>query len=210
MKFRVFWLTICSLLVVGSHAQEATPAAAVEATEATRPATRPDAANYVLQPSDTISITVFQEPDLARQLRVAQDYTITLPLVGQVSVRDKTIRDLESEIRALYDRDYLVNPQINVAVVEYALRTVNIQGAVNSPGLIPLPPEEPLRLIDAIARAGGFSRLANMNRIQLTRKAPDGSSQTFTINADELLRGRSTEPWFLQRDDVINVPERII
>lgn len=183
---------------------------ASESSDRVPPASRPDAANYVLQPADTISITVFQEPDLDRQLRVAQDFTITLPLVGQLTVRDKTIRDIESEIRALYDRDFLVNPQINVAVVEYAIRTVNIQGAVNAPGLIPLPPEEPLRLIDAIARAGGFSRLANMNRIQLTRKALDGTSQTFTINAEDLLRGKSTEPWLLQRDDVINVPERIL
>jgi polysaccharide biosynthesis/export protein len=207
MKFRVFLLAVLGFAST-AFCQE--KAASEELSSPPRPTVRPDAANYLLQPSDLISVTVFQEPDLERQLRVAQDYSITLPLIGQVSVRDKTIQNLEAEIRDHYNRDFLVNPQVNVNVIEYAIRTVNVQGSVNAPGLIPLPPEDPLRLIDAIARAGGFTRLANMNRIQLTRKAQDGTSQTFTINVDDILRGRSTEAWFLQRDDVINVPERIL
>lgn len=172
-------------------------------------AVRPDAANYVLQPSDLIQVRIFQEPDLDRELRVSQDHTITLPLIGQISIRDKSPRQVEMEIRELYDRDFLVNPQVNVSVVQYALRSVSVLGMVNQPGPVAFPPEEPLRLIDAIARAGGFNRLANPSRVSLTRKNPDGTSETFTVNAEQLIRGTSAEPWFLQRDDVINVPERI-
>lgn len=166
-------------------------------------------ANYVLQPSDLIQVRIFQEPDLDRELRVSQDLQIALPLIGQVSVRNLSVRQLEQQIRDLYDRDYLVNPQVNVSVVQYAPRLVSVLGSVNSPGPVPFPPEEPLRLIDAIARAGGFSRLANTRNVQLNRKNADGSTTTIVVNAEDLMRGTSSEAYLLQRDDVINVQERV-
>lgn len=168
-----------------------------------------DASNYVLQPSDLLQIRIFQEPDLDREVRVSQDHTLTLPLIGQITVRGKTLRQLEMEIRELYDRDYLVNPQVNVSVEQYATRTVNMLGQFNQPGPVVFPPEEPLRLIDAISRAGGFSRLANPASLTIQRKNPDGTTITIPVNGDKLLRGEIEDPMYLLRDDVINVRERI-
>lgn len=170
-------------------------------------------ANYLLQPSDLLQVKVFQEPDLDREIRISQDFSIMLPLIGSINVQGKSARQLEQEIRELYDKDFLVNPQVNVSVVQYAQRTVSILGAVNSPGPVAFPPEDPLRLIDAIARAGGFNRLANPARVTLTRKLPDGTSKVFTINVAEMMRGRPAPPdvpALLERDDVINVPESIL
>lgn len=165
--------------------------------------------NYILQPSDLIQVRVFQEPDLDRELRISQDFRISLPLIGQITVEGMSARDLEVRIKELYDADFLVNPQVNVSVVQYAPRTISVLGSVNSPGPVTFPPEEPLRLVDAIARAGGFTRLARPTHVSLNRKRPDGSTQTTIINVEELMRGQSSEPWYLERDDVINVPERI-
>lgn len=191
-------------------------AAAVTALPAqdTTPAPEPKKAigeisNYQLQPGDVIQVRVFQEIDLDRETRVSQDYTIMLPLIGEVSVRNKSPRQVEADVRALYDRDFIVNPQVNISVVQYAPRTVSMVGMFNSPGPVPFPPEEGLRLVDAIARAGGFSRLARPSKMTLTRKMPDGTTQVFPINGDELIRGKLTEDWFLQRDDVVFVPETI-
>lgn len=166
--------------------------------------------NYILQPSDLIKVQVFQEPDLEREVRVSQAHSVQLPLIGTVDVRNKSVQQAAEAIREMYDRDFLVNPQINVIVLEYNTRTVNVIGAVNEPGAIKFLPEQPMSLLDAISRAGGFNRLADRKRLKLTRTLTDGKSETFIINADELIQGNSNEPWFLTQGDVIFVPERIL
>lgn len=168
------------------------------------------ALDYLLQPSDLLNVQVFQEENLKRDVRVSQEYSITLPLIGKVDLKGKTLRQAEELIRQLYDRDYLVNPQVNVVVVEYAKRTVNVIGQVNQPGAVPFPQEQGLTLLDAISRAGGFSRLAQRTQVKLTRTNADGKTDTYIINADDLIKGSSSNSWQLIENDIIFVPERIL
>jgi polysaccharide export outer membrane protein len=133
-----------------------------------------------------------------------------LPLIGTVDVRGKTVRQAEDQIRRLYDADYLVNPQVNLTVLEYAPRSVDVVGAVNTPGVVYFPKEEGMDLIGAISRAGSFNRLANKKQVTLKRTLSDGRTETYRIDVDELMKGDTTERWLLQPGDVITVPERIL
>jgi polysaccharide export outer membrane protein len=157
-----------------------------------------------------VKIQVFQEPDLERDLRVSQDYTIMVPLIGVVDVKDRTVRETELLLTELYQRDYLVNPQINLTVTEYSQRTINVLGAVNNPGSVQIPPEKNISLLDAIARSGGFSRLANRNKVSLTRTLPDGQTVNYIIDADQLVSGDKSNRTPIQDGDVIFVPERML
>jgi polysaccharide export outer membrane protein len=177
------------------------------AQEASGSAVRSD---YLLQPADLLRVQIFQEDDLTREVRISQEYTISLPLVGAIDLRGRTLVEAQQIIRDLYDRDYLVNPQVNVIVLEYAKRTVNVIGSVNSPGAVPFPQEEGLTLLDAITRAGGFNRFADRRRVRLTRTDAQGATVNYTINADDIIQGNAKETWPLQRDDVIFVPERLL
>ncbi len=159
--------------------------------------------------SDLLQVRIFQEEDLTREVSVSQNQTITLPLIGTLDVKGRTVRETEALIRELYDKDFLVNPQVNLTVIRYAERTVNILGSVNSPGPVVFPQEKGLTLLEAIARAGGFNRLANKNKIRLTRTSLDGEKTTYTIDADQLIKGRGDSSWSLQINDVIFVPESI-
>ena len=192
---------LCS--AVPSHAQDT-------ATEAnsTSPA-RAVREDYIIQPLDVLRVQVFQEDDLLREVRVTQGGSISLPLVGTVSVRNLSVKEAQETIRELYDRDYLVNPQVNLSVLEYAKRTVNVLGSVNSPGAVLFPQEEGLTLLDAIARAGGFNRFADRRKIKLSRTDSEGRTETYVIDADDLMQSGTNDSWPLQRDDVIFVPERI-
>ena len=166
--------------------------------------------NYVIQPSDVIRLMVFQEPDLTQEFRVPQNGRFHFPLIGSVDLTGKTVEKAEALLRQLYDRDYLVNPQINLLVIEFSQRRVNVLGAVNSPGTVVFPPEENMTLLDAISRAGGFSRLGNRRSVTLTRKGPDGETKQYRINADEIVRGEGASTWTLEKDDLIYVPERLL
>lgn len=185
-----------ALLCIGGRAEDQ-PAAA-------------ESTDYVMQPSDLIRVMVFQEPDLMREVRITQEYTITLPLIGTIDLRNKTVRQAEEIIRSLYDKDYLVNPQINLTVLEYTQRTVKVLGAVNQPGAIVFPPEQKMGLLEAIARAGGFSRVAERRKVRLSRTLEDGKTENYIINTDEMIQGASAQQWLLTKGDVIFVPERIL
>jgi polysaccharide export outer membrane protein len=166
--------------------------------------------DYRLQPGDTVRIQIYQEPDLDREIRVSKEGEIFLPLIGRLVVKDETVLRVEKVVHLLYDRKYLVNPQVNITVVKYRQRSVNVMGAVNTPQAIEFPPEQPLTLLDAIARAGGFNRLANRKSVRLTRTYSDGHKENFTIDADKLISGSKTDNWVLLSDDVIFIPESIL
>lgn len=169
-----------------------------------------EATDYVLQPSDLIRVLIFQEPDLLREVRITQEYTITLPLIGTIDLRGRTVRQTEEIIRSLYDKDYLVNPQVNLTVLEYSQRTVQVVGSVNQPGAVVFPPEQKMGLVEALARAGGQSRIADLKRVRLTRTSAEGKTENFIINVDDMMKGASGEQWLLLKGDVVFVPERLL
>jgi polysaccharide biosynthesis/export protein len=168
--------------------------------------------DYVLQPLDLLRVQVFQEDDINKQgeVRISEQATITLPLIGSVSLKGRTVRQAENMIRDLYDKDYLVNPQVNVQVLKYAERFVNVNGAVNTAGRVAFPQERGLTIVSAITAAGGQSRIANLNRVKLTRKGPDGVAETREINVDAIMKGGGANDVPLENDDTIFVPERIL
>ena len=202
-----FW----ALALAFSAADAATPPPSK--SEARADAARADAPgklDYVLQPSDLIRVQVFQEEDLNREVRISQECSVNLPLIGKVDLSGKTARQAEESIRALYERDYLVHPQVNLIVMEYVPRNVFVLGSVAQPGVVLFPREQGLTLLDAISRAGSFNRLADKKHVTLKRTNADGKPETYTINAEDLSKGDTSETWPLQPNDVITVPERIL
>jgi len=189
------WLTILSCVVTCAFGDDTE-------TDLTRD-------DYIIQPGDLLEVQIFQEDDLTREVRVTQGNSITMPLIGAVNVAGLTPKKAQDLIRELYNRDYLVNPQVNVGVTEYAPRSVNVLGAVNKPGAIMFPQEEGLTLVDAIARAGSFNRYADRRKVKLSRTDDDGRTLTEVIDVDELMESGTNDSWPLRRDDVIFVPERI-
>jgi polysaccharide export outer membrane protein len=156
-----------------------------------------------------IRVQVFQEDGLQREVRLSQESKVTLPLIGTINLTGMTVRQATELIETLYDRDYLVRPQVSVSVLEYAVRTVNVLGAVNKAGPVAFPTEQSMSLLDAIGGAGGFTRLADRSRIKVTRQTADGKTEAQIIDADAIIQGRKKEDWPLQKGDVIYVPERI-
>lgn len=167
---------------------------------------------YVLQPQDQLRINVFQEEDINKQcdmLSIAGDYTVTLPLLGTINLRNKTQRQAEVMIRDLYDKDYIKNPTVTVTVTKYADRSVSVSGQVNTAGRIQFPPERGLTITEAIIQAGGQTRLANLKEVKLTRRKENGDFDTQTINVDAIMN-KGASNMALEVGDTINVPERIL
>lgn len=168
---------------------------------------------HVLQPQDMIRVEIFQENDLNKQcdgLSISQDSTVTLPLIGTISVKDQTVQQAQKLITALYNKDYLVDPQVTVTIIKYADRTVNVVGSVTKQGRIDFPPARPLSIIDAISLAGGQTRLADLKHVRLTHTKPNGETQVREIDVDALMKHGGSDAVMLQPGDIVYVPERML
>jgi polysaccharide export outer membrane protein len=164
--------------------------------------------DYLLQPRDLLQVEVYGQPDLAREVRISLSETINLPLIGLVSTEHKTISQLIDDVRIKYNADYLVNPHVNIRVLEFAKRTVNVIGAVTTSGAVEFPVEGELRLMDAITKAGGFTRLSNRHHIVVTR-GDVAHQQTFTIDAVPILEGNQTWNIQLETGDTVFIAENL-
>jgi len=166
--------------------------------------------NYILKPSDVISIEVYQENDLNKSARIQGDGSVALALIGKVKVAGMTAGEAQSLIIDLYNRDYLVDPQISLLVVEFSPRVIHILGSVNNPGVVPIPPDRDLTLTEAIASVRGVSRLGNPKSITIKRVEEDGRARQMEVNFSRIIKDPNSKDIILKEGDTIWVPERII
>jgi len=122
-----------------------------------------------IQPGDTLAISVVNEAELTQAKRVDANGKFTYWLLGAIDTTGKTVTQVEKEIRDKLDKDYIINPGVSVEIKSYAEIFFNVLGAVNAPGRIPYPPDRRIDVIDAIAFARDFNRLANTKEIELRR-----------------------------------------
>ena len=132
-----------------------------------------------------ISVTVFQEEDLATRVRVGNDGTISVPLIGSVRVAGKSVDEAAQLIRARLAKGFLVNPQVNVGVIEFAKRLVTVLGQVQKGGTFEFPNQGPLDLLQAIGLAGGYSKIANPAKIIVKRRV-NGKEVVMQVNGKAL------------------------
>ncbi len=161
--------------------------------------------DYVLVIGDVVELNVFREPDLTTQATIARDGTVQLPLVREVKLAGLTIRDARELLRGLYDKQFLVNPQVFLNVVRYAQRKFTIMGQVARPGSYELQGGERMDILEAIGLAGGFTRIANRGRVIIQRKEGD-KVQALKVNAKRMADGKEM-PVEVQPGDVITVTE---
>lgn len=158
------------------------------------------ATEYQIQPGDTVRMTVFQEDILKTESLVGKNGTVSLPLIGAVKVSSLTTDQVEAEIKALYEADYLVKAHVNISVISFAQKFVTVGGEVSSPKMILLPEEATLDLHGAIAQAGGLLENANQSAVIIRRAS--GVSSTHDL--------RSSRSPKLSQGDTINVTRKAL
>ncbi|MFM8657421.1 MAG: polysaccharide biosynthesis/export family protein [Chthoniobacterales bacterium] len=161
--------------------------------------------DYVLVVGDVVALNIFREPDLNTQATIARDGTVQLPLIREVKLAGLSIREARELLRANYDKQFLVDPQVFLNVVKYAERKFTIMGQVARPGSYELQGGERIDLLEAIGLAGGFTRIADRGRVIIQRKE-GGEVKAIKANAKRMADGKA-EPLEVQTGDVITVKE---
>jgi polysaccharide export outer membrane protein len=167
---------------------------------------------YKLFPRDLIAMSILGEPDMTIERRIDGDGRVSLPLIGSVSLRGLSTTEAENKIRQVYiERQIYIRPQVSLSVKEYYPREVFVLGQVRTPGKITLPIEaSSISIVEAISKAGGFTRISKGDSVQVTRKLSSGAEQSTTVDVAGMIDGKGTKTGFIvQPDDVIFVPERL-
>ena len=148
--------------------------------------TATDDVTYEVGPDDTLSITIFGEPELEKQYKVQPDGMIAFPFVNNVRVAGLTVRGVEAELRKrLVAMKYYENPQVVVEVTGYRSQTVSVRGSVANPGEVNLEAKE-MTLTRALARAG-ISPLAG-SYIEIRRPKPASSGGAIEYDVQTIQR----------------------
>ena len=146
------------------------------------------------------------EKELPREYQVASDGTVDLPYLQTVMVAGLEPQQIARLIhKLLIEKQILSNPSVVVQVKEYNSRRVTVMGQVAKPGIFPYTTG--LTLIQALSQAGGPTGIANLDKVNLTRRV-GGGSRTVVISIGTIMEGRSADiP--LQSGDRIFVHERL-
>jgi polysaccharide export outer membrane protein len=153
-----------------------------------------------LSPGDVIKLSFAEESDLDETQKVRRDGKISLPYLGELTAAGKRVIDLQHELTRRYD-EYLENPEVLVTL-ENGLAGVIISGFANKPGKLAF--DRPTTVYQAIMEAGGVSDYGSLSNIHLTRVI-NGVQRTETINLRPNIRGKPTQPKYVQDGDVIYI-----
>ena len=163
-------------------------AAAMLACLPTLAAPAQPSSNYTISPNDLVQVKVFQELDLTTETRVANDGTITVPLIGAVRIGGKSIEEAANVIRVRLMKGFLVDPQVNVSVAEFAKRRFTVIGQVQKGGTFDFPDQGGLDLLQAIGLGGGYSRIADPSKVTV-RRSSGAREEVFRLNAKTMAAG---------------------
>jgi polysaccharide export outer membrane protein len=159
---------------------------------------------YKIGPQDLLEIAVFGLDEMNKTVRVSEDGNITLPLLGEIEVKDLTKSQLEQKLAELLEEKYLQNPQVTIFIREYQSKRVSVLGAVSNPGRYELLGRQ--TLLHMIAQAGGMTNEAG-DEIIVVREKEDGTSKSLRISIDDLvLKGDSSLNIPLEPGDIVNIP----
>ncbi len=128
--------------------------------------------DYAIGNGDLLNVSVFDVPELSRDVRVSQSGTIGIPLVPtRLHVAGLTESQAEQLIADVLQAQGLVShPEVGVIVKEHKSNPITIVGAVAHPMVYEA--DHRVTLLEALAQAGGVSNDAGDNIIVTRGHAP--------------------------------------
>jgi len=142
--------------------------------------------DYRLAAGDRVRVSIYGHEDLSGEFEVDGTGQLSLPLIMNVIAGGLTRKELEADITAKLQPDFLKNPRVSVEILNY--RPFYIVGEVNKPGSYGYV--SGMKVINAVALAGGFTFRAQKGDIKITREKSgaktelEGTVETIVLPGD--------------------------
>lgn len=137
--------------------------------------------SYRLDAGDKLKLTVFGEDELSDIYLVNEEGYISVPLIGGVRVKARTISEVRHDIMNLLADGYLINPSVALEMAEF--RPVYILGEVRLPGSYDYVAGMSIR--NAVAISGGFTYRANQKSFTVQREDESENKKKYDLGPDD-------------------------
>ncbi len=162
---------------------------------------------YRIGPGDNLRIFVWGNPGLSDTVPVRPDGRVSIPLLEDLEVTDKTPTELAREIEqklAVYVQDPLVTVIVTGFVGPFT-QQVRVVGAAAEPQAIPYRAN--MTALDVMIAVGGLTEFAAGNRATLIRTQEAGQKQ-YRVRLDDLVKdGEISANVEMQPGDILIIPE---
>lgn len=149
---------------------------------------------YRLGSGDKIRVIVLQDTEFSGDYEINAAGGISARMLGPIQIVGLTVGEVEEMLRERYrSQGYLVSPRLSVELT--AMRPFYVIGEVSRSGQFPYV--NCLRVIQALAIAGGYTRRAGKTRVTIKRFYSSSAEEEYV-----------TEDTLVEPGDVIRVPER--
>jgi len=171
-------------------------------TTLTPPPTVEAPLSYRVGAPDGLLITILPEPVINASVTVRPDGMITVPLIGDVPAKNRTIPEIAADIEeriARFKRD----PNVSVALSAAVSPEIVVLGEVRRQGAFPLVKET--RALEAMGLVGGTNEFGWDSRIRVIRFR-DGVVKIMRVNLSAMRKGDLSTNLMIEPGDFIYVP----
>jgi len=164
---------------------------------------------YTLGVEDIISIEVRRHPEFSGEYRINSEGKIQYRFVGDIFVSGMTKNELKAKLTQILSA-YLIEPAIDVAIVEYRSKVFYVIGEVGQPGKYYMMADEiPIR--EAVVQAGLPLLSASAGKTKLITPDKDGKPKTTKIDLTKMLyKGDLRQNVMMKPGDVLYVPATLV
>ncbi len=162
------------------------------------------AAGYKIGPGDVIRISVWKHDEMSQQVTVRPDGAMSLPLIGDIMAEGKNVDEVAADIGKRVTKYFADQPPITVQVAEVRSYKIYVVGEVQRGG--EFTPNHQVTVVQGLALAGGFTRLAAPDEIVIVRRDARGERRIpFSYN-EVVKNGALQQNLMLQTGDTVIVP----
>ncbi len=159
--------------------------------------------SYLVQPGDTLTVSVWKETELQGDVLVRPDGGLSFPLAGDIEAAGHTVQEIRKALEIRLAK-YIPDPAVTVAVKRTDGSRIFVVGKVNRPGDFPLI--RPIDVMQALSLAGGTTPFADVNGIRVLRREGD-HQEVFRFRYSDVRRGRDLgQNILLHAGDTVVVP----
>ncbi len=143
---------------------------------------------YKIGVTDLLRIDIWRNEALSVQVPVRMDGKISVPLLDDVQAEGLEPMELKEVLTREWS-EYVDSPTVTVIVLGMNSQAVTVMGAIGRNSNIPL--KRDLRVLEAIAKAGGFGNFADKSDVRIVRRNLDGSESEYRFDYDAYVSGQA-------------------
>lgn len=163
--------------------------------------------DYKLRVGDKLEFSILNKQyGFTNPVTIDNQGTVFLDHLEWVFIQGMTVREVQDELKKRYEEDFFTAPRVKLTLIEKASLKFKILGQVANPGFYEVPPGLDIDLLDAIAIAGGYTRIAG--KVIFKDPSPQGSESIETFSLKELTKEKTKIP-SLDGDETIIIGESI-